>query len=268
MSPNRAAKRATVCGVRRDLRHEHDDAAAGVDRPLGGAQVDLRLAGARDPVEEVRPAARDRLERRLLLAGERRPAVLDLHVERRPAAHARLDGDQAARLQPAQHREVAARGTGQPRQRLALQVGQRLRAVEGDGGDAPQLRALPPRRRQDEAERPGRRRAVLARHPQRAVDELGRDGVRQDRGWRDEPLLGHLAVGNEPGDHPGELLVAEGDPDDRSHLDRLGGQPVVERAAEAARRRQRLDPGDHGRCTLEVATDGIRKVTARDDRAR
>ena len=47
------------------------------------------------------------------------------------------------------------------------------------------------------------------------------------------------AVG-EPGDHADDVAMAEGHEEDRAHVDALGAQ-VVERPAQRAGRRERLD---------------------------
>jgi hypothetical protein len=78
----------------RDLRHEDQDAAAGIERPFGGPEVHLGLAAARDTVhEEGREAAarnrgQDRREGRRLLDGrhERTLALPWQHVRRAEVA--------------------------------------------------------------------------------------------------------------------------------------------------------------------------------------
>ena len=81
-------------GRQPDLGNEHDRAPPPRQRRLGGRQVDLGLARARDPVQQVLAAGAavhrgdDRLDRRALLGRQRRPARpgADLHHPRPPQA--------------------------------------------------------------------------------------------------------------------------------------------------------------------------------------
>ena len=121
VSPKRAAKRATVCGVERDLRHEHDHALARARaprRPPAG-----RPRSCREPVTPCSSSARRAPAS--IAASARRPArasastvaVAAPTVRARGARRlrARRDRHQPARLEPPQRRQVARpAGAGQP----------------------------------------------------------------------------------------------------------------------------------------------------------
>jgi hypothetical protein len=77
-----------------DLGHQHDRALPALERRGRGAQVDLRLARARDAVQQPRAAALHGRHRRLLLAGQLDRRVGARRGERRPPARARRDRDQ------------------------------------------------------------------------------------------------------------------------------------------------------------------------------
>jgi hypothetical protein len=107
----------------------------------------------------------------------------------------------------------------------------------------PQRRLLAAGWRQHQAERARRRRDVLLGHPQRQLDELGRHAVGQHPQRIGERVLG---VRRQPCHHGLEPLVAERHLQDRADADRLhpARPPVVERPAQRAGRRQRLDLDD------------------------
>ena len=84
------------------------------------------------------------------------------------------------------------------------------------------------------------------RHPQRQLDEVLRDVVLAHARRRHEPLGRELGVLGEPDHDAVERLAAERHAHDRADAHRLLGQRVVERPAEAARRGEGLDLGDHG----------------------
>ena len=116
----------------RDLRHEHDHALAALERPRGGAQVDLGLARAGDAVQQVLAAGVDRRERRRLRRGQLDRAVDGRPRQRLAALRARLDRHQPALLQPPQRAEVLARRARQAVEQRALALAQPL-AVEARG---------------------------------------------------------------------------------------------------------------------------------------
>ena len=227
----------------RDLGDEHDHSAAVREGLLGGPQVDLRLARAGDAVQQhplARRGGHDRAQRRGLVGGQLRLRArgADGDVQGRPAHDARRDAREAARLQPAQRGEVAPREARQRVQQRALAVAQAVFHVDGPRRRRPQ-RGLGPRalRRQQERERARRRRAVLGRHPQREVHQLGGQPRLEDAARRDRVVLGALG---QPRDHADDVAMAEGHDEDRAHVDPLGPQ-VVERPAQRAGRRERLD---------------------------
>ena len=173
----------------RDLGDEHEHRAPLLERRVRGVQVDLGLARARHALQQQQLAGLrrgDRLQRGGLVGGQRRRLALgaDGHVRRRAAHGARLDGHQAAGLQAPQGGQVAA---GEARQRLqqrALAVGEALAVVGVARGLRPRrrlrARAL---RRQQQAQRPCRRGAVVAGQPERELHQLRRQ-------LRVEDLLG------------------------------------------------------------------------------
>ena len=81
---------------------------------------------------------------------------------------------------------------------------------------------------------------------QAQLDEILRDAVLAHGRRRDEPLGRELGVLGQPDHDPVERLAAERDPHDRADPHGLLRQRVVERPAQAARRGEGLDPGDHG----------------------
>ena len=227
----------------RDLGDEHDHAAAVRERVRRRPQVDLGLARPGDAVQQqplARRGRRDRAQRRGLIAGELglRARGADGHVQGRAAHDARDDADQAARLQPAQRGEVASGEARQRGEQRALALAQALLRVLRTRRLGPQ-RGLGPRalRGQQERQRARRRRAVLGRHPQREVDELGGQPRLEDAPRRHGVVLG--AVG-EPGDHADDVAMTEGHDEDRADIHPLGPQ-VVERPAQRAGRREGLD---------------------------
>ena len=173
VSPKRAWKRATVCGV---------SAISGTStitpRPRGErvgarAQVDLGLARAGDAVQQVLAALADRRDRRLLLGRELDRAIGGRVGARRPPPRPRRDRHQPARLQPPQRRR--GRSPAGPGSRSSsarwLSVS---RSPSSVGGVAlrPQHGPRAAGRRQHERQRARRRRAVLVRHPQRELHEV------------------------------------------------------------------------------------------------
>jgi hypothetical protein len=229
----------------RDLRDEHDHAAAGGERVGTRPQVDLGLARSGDAVQEVRAAPAHRLHGRRLLGRQ-----LDRAVGRRVrAGHAaprpRGDRHESAGLQPPQRAEVLAGRSRQPLEQRPLVAGQPLAFEPGRRARGPQDRPLATGRRQHERQRAGRRRAVLGRHPQRELHEVLRHALGADPGRPHEPVLRHLAARRDVDDHAVELLPPEGDPHDRADADRIVRRQVVERPGQLPGRRQRLDAGDH-----------------------
>ena len=232
----------------RDLGHEHDHALPALQRRGGGPQVDLRLARAGDAVEEVRCARRalDGPDRRLLGTrerdGRRRLGV----GPGRAAALALGQRDQAARLEAPQRGELA-RGAHRQRVQQRLLVAREALPVERRvGAERPRLGARLAARGEHELQRARRRRAVLRGHPQRQLDEVRRHVVLAHPGRRHEPLGRQLRVLGEPDHDAVERLAAERHAHDRADAHGLLGQRVVERAAQAARRREGLHLRDHG----------------------
>ena len=148
------------------------------------------------------------------------------------------DLDEPARLEAAQGREVAGGEAGQGGEQGALAVVQALGRVDLARWLRPQRRLRPRAlRRQQQRERARRRRAVLGRHPEREVHELGGQARLEHAPRRDGVVLG--AVG-QARDHADDVAAAEGDDEDRAHVDAVGAQ-VVERPAQRAGRREGLD---------------------------
>jgi hypothetical protein len=96
----------------RDLGHEHDHALPALEGRRRGAQVDLGLAGAGDPVQEPLAAALDRGHRGLLLHAQLHAVVGDVGGMRRAPVRTRRDRHEAAGFQPPQRAELGAREPG------------------------------------------------------------------------------------------------------------------------------------------------------------
>ena len=168
----------------RDLGHEHDApcARAPASRPAA-LQVDLGLARAGDAVQQqARRRARPRAiaaQRRLLVGRQRRRARA-ARPDRRRARGARRTarGSIATRPRASSRRSAGEVAAGEARQRVeqrALAVGQRARPRRGGRAGLPPTAPSScrvPLRRQQRATAPARGRAVLARHPQRELDEV------------------------------------------------------------------------------------------------
>ena len=205
----------------RDLRHQHDRAAALLERGGGRAQVDLGLARPGDAVQQplLGPARAQRGDQRrhhgLLVRSE-------LGRARTGGAHAEM----------ARAGDRATPASAQP--------------PRGPGG-------------QHESERAGDRRAVLGGDPFGQHDEVHGHAQLQRAQRGEQFLLGDLARVREAHDHAQHLAAAEGHDEHRADVHavaQLLRQPVVERPAQGAGRRHRLDLGDGGhRWTLERAAD-------------
>ena len=203
----------------RDLGHEHDRALPARERRLGRAQVDLGLARAGHAVEQERAALLDLRERAALAVRELHRAVGGRVRERGAAALALADRDQPARLQAPQRARVGRRHARQRREQRALVLRQPLALQRRRRPLRPQLGPRPPRRRQHERERPRGRGAVLVRHPERQLHELGRHAVLPHAGRRHELLRRHVGRLRQPDHHAVELLAPERDAHDRAHVD-------------------------------------------------
>ena len=218
-----------------DLGHEHDHAAALRERGLGGAQVDLGLAGAGDAVQEQRLVA--------CVARSRRRSPRAPRSGRRRAPARRRDGRRRRRGPGSEHAGGGVRRSSprcsrrrsvpwaapvwaagvppslrEPLEHLALQRGQagagaaRLAPRGGQLGD----QLLEPAdagagaRRQHQRERARRRRAVLERDPARQLDEVLRH-VRLDRAPRREQALARRprSTSREPDDDAEQLAAPE-----------------------------------------------------------
>ena len=280
-------------GRQPDLRHEHDRALPPLQRRLGGRQVDLGLARARDPVQQVLAAGAavhrrdDRLDRRALLGRQRRPARrgADLHHPRAPQALLVAEPDEPPRLQAAQRRPVdpvvglepARRELGAVRRALARQpleraalprpqpgtVAKRPPAGRGGGGERLEPRPRPPARpahggRQHELQPTSRGRAVLAGHPDAEPDELGRRPRRQGLDRLGEPFgwqLARLGDVDHDSDHPPAAERHQQDAADADLAQPLR-QAVVERPPQRPGGGQRLNLRDrHAQENLGAAAD-------------
>ena len=229
----------------RDLGHQHDHAPPALERPLRGPQVDLGLARAGDAVQEVLAA---RLDRRAAPPPARRSA--------RPRG--RRGGGSAA-APPARSAIVTSprfssrrRSRGRrppgPAAARAARAGASVSRSPSSARRRPRAHSRSrglPARRQHERQRPRRRRAVLLRHPQRELDEVGADRLLAHRARRHQPLRRHLAVRASPTTTPSSFWWPNGTRTTEPTSTRRVGQRVVERPAQAARGGQRLDPGDH-----------------------
>ena len=195
----------------RDLGHEHDRAAPLLERRLGGAQVDLRLARAGDPVQQARV-------RRALA---RAPAAASAST---------------ALLLVVQRRRLGRRA---PTGRCSLRLtARRLRPLS--------LRVAPGG--STSAERARERRAVLRGDPFGERDHLGRHAELERAQRREQLLRGDLAVSASPTTTPSTSRRPNGttsiEPTLHGPAAQLLGQAVVERPAQRAGRRHRLDLGD------------------------
>ena len=208
----------------RDLGDEHDRRAAALECRRHRAQVDLGLAAARDPVQEQRTAGTcgrvqpplDRRQSGRLVGGRARRARRARRLGRRAGAAAarrrsRAGSGRAARgceassgrsrraaraaPRPARRRS----GRRAPRAGAARAARRRASAAWPTGVMRGTQRAPRPERarraragarRQHQCEAAGRRRDVLARHPEPEGDERPRH-VRLERGQRlRQPLRG------------------------------------------------------------------------------
>ncbi len=267
----------------RDLRHEHQHGSAGGERRLCRLQVDLGLARAGDAVQQEAAGdgivgragcerREDRLQHRALLVGQRRRvrgARADGAHERAAALRARLQHEQAAVGEASQAAVVGARlrrrqrtRGDEPFEHGALAVGQSLARTVRQHRSAPfadlcDERGARPHARRDPAPGPGRQhqlqrtregRAVLLADPARERHQLGWDR-RLDACVRlGQPLVGQLRRAR-PLDHDAEQLAPrERDAQQRAdvHVGQRLRQAVVERPAQGAGRRERLDAGDRG----------------------
>ena len=202
----------------RDLGHEHDRAAALLQRVRGGAQVDLGLARSRHPLQQapLEPATVEhgvqRLERLLLLGGEAWQASL------RAPGWTPADGQ----VLRAHDRAAAA----------ALTPAEPAR---GAGG-------------QHERQRARDRRAVLRRDPLGQRDQLDGHAQLQRPQRREQLLLGDLAVLGQADDDSEHMPAGERDDQHRADVHdaaaQLVGQAIVKRPVQRTGRRHRLDLGD------------------------
>ena len=229
----------------RDLGDEHDHPAAARERRRGGPQVDLGLARAGDAVQQ-QPLARrrghDRAQRRGLVGGELAAARARRRRRRARARGAR----RAARCSTsprASSRRSAARSRpakrGSDAQQRALAVGQALLRVDGAAVGAAHsavLARVPFGGSTSESARAGVEQYSAAIHSARSTSSAGSRAV-EDAARRDRVVLGALG---QPGDHADDVAMAEGHDEHRAHVDALGPQ-VVERPAQRAGRRERLD---------------------------
>ncbi len=246
-------------GRQGDLGHEDEHGAPPLERRAGGMQVDLGLARAGHPLQEQHRAGGrgpDRRQRGALVGRERGRLALgaDREVRRGAADRALLDGHEAARLQAPQRGQVAPGEARKRPEERTLAVGQAL--VAGVARGLGVGRRLRPRAlgRQQQAEGAGGRRAVVAGQPQAQVDQLGGQARIEDLPGLREIVLAGLGGG---GDDADDVAVGEGHDEDRADAHALGAG-VVERPAERAGRRQRLDlgHGGHRRMTIEPRAAG------------
>ena len=192
---------------------------------------------------------------------------------RRGASAGALEPDQAAPLEAAQRRVRAARCARARRGRAQRRAAQAPRAPRAasrpcrtpsaqgrlarrrDRGPQRPLRPQRPAgaragaRRQHQRQPARRRGHVLARHPQPQRDQRLRDVGLQRRDRLGQPLRRQLALGGDVHHHAQQPPAPERDHQHAADPHVLQGtrQAVVERPAQAARGRQRLDLGDHTR---------------------
>ena len=288
-SPKRAWKRPTICGVSAISGTSTIAPRPRVERRGRGPQVDLGLARAGDAVQQEgrsaagRPggAARPRSGRAPRPARRSGPA----RGPGRAADARRRRGAGAApgaRARPARGPPGAAGCRGRPRAGGRQRTGGARSASSAArwrgrraGPPGSSIAASPPAaaacatsarrgrarrgrlpvrsRAAHEPERPRRRRAVLVGQPAGQRDEVGRDAGLERRRRLGEPLRRDLRA-RRPARRrrPSTAAPREGDDEQRAdlHVRQRRGQPVVERAAQGARRGQRLDLGDrrHGPC--------------------
>ena len=177
----------------------------------------------------------DRAQRRGLVGGQL-AAARARRRRRRAAARGARRAARCSTSPRASSRRSAARSP--PAKRGSEASSARWRSVRRSLlGDRRPTRCGPQRglgaralRRQQQRERARRRRAVLGRHPQREVDELGGQPRLEHAARRDRVVLG--AVG-QPGDHADDVAMAEGHDEDRARRRRPRG--AGSRTARAAR---------------------------------
>ena len=234
----------------RDLGHEHDHALPALERRGGGAQVDLGLARAGDAVQQVRCARRalDGRDRGLLVGRELDGrARLDVGA-RRAAALARRSIATSPRASRRRSAGSCARGAHRQRvQQRALVVGEPLPVERRVRAERPRLGARLARAgaARAAARAPASSSTPSAIHSASSTRSAGTSSSRTPVGATSRSGASSDVLG-EPDHDAVERLAAERHPHDRADPHGLLGQRVVERAAQAARRRERLDPGDHG----------------------
>ncbi len=212
-------------------------------RRRGADRVRRRPARAGAPIERHQSAGREPSQRIGAKLGRRRgPGAVQRRQQlaltrgqpwrRRPGVGVRAWVRRRVKVRRRLGRERVTAGAGQLRDEHALGAG----TLRGAG-------------REHQRQCPGGRRAVLVRHPLGERDQFGRQcrfehlvGLRQ----LSRVDVGRLAQSGHDAERP---LAAEPDPQHRPDADgrRLRvAQAVVERAADGARSRQRLNPSDHG----------------------
>ena len=224
----------------RDLGHEHDDAAAGRERRRRGLQVDLGLPRAGDAVQEQprrrapRPGSR-RARRAGRPSGRPGRAARRARRPRRAAARGARRAGRASTSPRASRRRSAARSA--PAKRGSVASSARWAAVRrscGAGGrpavaHSAVLARVPFGGSSSDSARAGVEH-VSARHPQREVDELGRQPRVEHAPRRDDVVLAALG---QPGDDAHDVAAPERD--DEHRADRRRRRGARSRTARAAR---------------------------------
>ena len=234
----------------RDLGHEHDHVAARrrasrpprAGRPRSCPSRSRRAAAAAPPARPrgsraARPPARPS-------AAGRAPPRADRDV------HGRAADDRAARSRrsprASSRRSAAVSGPvnrGSDASSARWRVGAAARPPRPAARARRVQRRLRPRalRRQQQRQRPRRGRGVLARHPQREVHEVR--PAASASSTRRGATTSCSDVSASPVTTPTHVAVAEGHDEHRPDPDAVRAL-VVERPAQRAGRRERLDLGD------------------------
>ena len=189
-----------------------------------------------------------------------------------PAVAASLRASAGPGDQRAQHGPLAQTQPRSAGDRLEP-LGRRLHLELDQRPDPSRLGSGADPGRQDQAQAPGGRRAVLLADPTPQVDQLGRHAGLQRLDRLGEASLGQVAALGEADDDPDHAPAPERDNEDRADVDvvhRLG-QPVVERTGDAPGGEQRFYLGDghpgqatygHGRATPSSTAIGSRRGPA------
>ena len=259
--PECAAEAGDRLGRQRDLRDQHERAFAAPQHPANQLDVDQRLAGTRDAVQEEGPAPPPQRPHHAAehpaLTGGRGRRVLVAHrllPEGIPHHHVVRHANEALRLQPPDHAPAESL-LGQRRDRLPATRFEEplegfplpprppehtLKLREGadrpdDPRDEPPLRRSRGRRGQHGPKHHPDRRHVVLRNPPGEIEEFGAD--RWSRIEHGEDVAHTANLGARPQNPPRERAVAEGNPYTRPRRRGRTGNPVGEQAAQRQRQR-------------------------------